>query len=170
MLQLRILAATFTIGLVVGAVPAHAADRADPPKAGIVRAGGGTILGSVWDVRNIGVPGALARLRNVTTGKIEATVRADNAGQFTVHNLEGDIYLLEVVNEKGRVLAIGQPFAVAQGETIAIFVRLGAKVPWFTGFFGSAASAVSAAAASAGVTAIAPETMHCASACAGTAK
>ena len=46
--------------------------------------------------------------------------------------------------------------SIAPGETVATFVRLGTKVPWFPGFFGNAASAVASTAASQGITAIAP--------------
>jgi len=45
------------------------------------------------------------------------------------------------------------------GDTIATFVRLGAKVPWFSGFFGNSALAVAAAAAATGLTALAPDQM-----------
>ena len=47
-------------------------------------------------------------------------------------------------------------FVIASGETVATFVRLGTKVPWFNGFFQNAASAVASTAASQGITAIAP--------------
>jgi hypothetical protein len=51
---------------------------------------------------------------------------------------------------------VGHAFVIAPGETVATFVRLGTKVPWFTGFFNNAASAVASTAAGLGVTAIAP--------------
>jgi carboxypeptidase family protein len=168
MFQIRLLAAAvLSIGLAVDG----AARPADPPVAPTARAGASTIMGSVRDVSNNGVPSALVSLRNMLNGKIEATVRTDNAGQFTLANLEGGNYLLELVNEKGRVLVTGQPIAIAQGETVATILRLGAtKIPWFAGFFGSSASIVSGAAAAAGVTAIAAEAMRCVSACAGDAR
>jgi hypothetical protein len=46
---------------------------------------------------------------------------------------------------------------VAPGETVATFVRLGSKAPWFNGFFSNAAAAVASSAAAAGITAVAPE-------------
>ena len=48
---------------------------------------------------------------------------------------------------------------MAAGETVATFVRLAARSPWFSGFFGNAASGLAAVAASTGVTAVAPEEM-----------
>ena len=153
MIQPRILAATLALSLAVW--PVAGTFAADPAPVRPT-ATAGAILGSVWDASNAGVPDAMVRLRNVSTGRINATVRTNEAGQFTLQNIEGGNYVLEVLNASGRVIAVGQPFAVAPGETIATFVRLGTKVPWFAGFFGNAATALSTAAASIGVTAIAP--------------
>ena len=114
-----------------------------------------TILGSVWDAQNRPVPNAMVRLRNLTTARIEATARSNQSGQFTFLNVEGGSYVLELVNDDSRVIAVGQTFSVAPGETIATFVRLGSKLPWFGGFFSNAAASAVATAASLGVTAVA---------------
>jgi hypothetical protein len=153
MIQPRILAATFALSLVVCPAPGIFAAAAATVRPNVTA---GAILGSVWDASNTGVPDVMVRLRNVSTGRINATVHTNEAGQFTLQNIEGGNYVLEVLNSSGRVVAVGHPFAVAPGETIATFVRLGTKVPWFAGFFGNAATALSTAAASVGVTAIAP--------------
>ncbi len=86
----------------------------------------------------------------------------DQAGQFTFSGIEGGTYAVELLDEHARVVTVGQAFAIAPGETVATFVRLGTKVPWFDGFFGNAASAVASSAASQGITAIAP-VQRCAS-------
>jgi hypothetical protein len=75
-------------------------------------------------------------------------------------DIEGGSYIVELVSDSGKILAVGQALAVGSGETILTFVRIGAKVPWFDGFFGNAAAIVAAAAASTGVTAVAPEQMR----------
>lgn len=124
--------------------------------AGAVRPSGGTILGSVWNARNEGVPGALVRLRNIASGRIEATARANDVGRFTFEGVEGGSYVLELVNDDGRVIAMGHNFTVLPGETIATFIRLGAKPPWFAGFFANAGAAAVSSAASFGLTAVAP--------------
>lgn len=128
-----------------------------PVKAGTALAGSttaGTILGTVWDAQNRPVPDAQVRLRNLTTGRVEATTRASNAGQFTFQNVEGGNYVLELVNDQGRVIAIGQTFSVAPSETVATFIRLGARLPWFAGFFNNAAASAVSTAAGLGVTAV----------------
>src|SRR5687768_1621024 len=119
------------------------------------------IIGSVWRDGNVAVPGARVRLRNYATGRLTDTTQANELGRFVFRNLEGGHYLLEVVSETGRVLAIGQPLAIGPGETVATFLRLGSRAPWFAGFFRNAAAASVSTASSLGVTAIAVETDPC---------
>jgi hypothetical protein len=130
---------------------------------GAVGARATSILGAAWHADNSPVPLARVRLRNVLSGRIAATTTADDRGQFAFNDVDSGSYVIELVSENGRVLAIGHTFTVAPGETIATFVRLGAKSPWFSGFFGNAASGLASMAASTGVTAVAPEEMPCAS-------
>jgi hypothetical protein len=115
-----------------------------------------SIMGAAWNADNSPIPDAKLRLRNAITGRIEATTIADAAGQFTFSNIEGGTYVVELVNDSGKVLTVGHAFMVAPGETLVTFVRLGARVPWFAGFFENAAAAATSSAASLGVTALAP--------------
>lgn len=122
-----------------------------------------TIMGAAWKADNAPIPLAKLRLRDVETGKVVGSTVANEAGQFVFAHLETGTYIVELISNAGKVLAVSHTIGIGPGETVATFVRLGARVPWFTGFFGNAASAVSTAAASTGVTAMAPEEMHCAS-------
>jgi hypothetical protein len=122
-----------------------------------------SIVGVAWNADNSPLPGARVRLRNVVTGKVAMTALANETGQFTFASLEPGSYLIELVNEHDKILTVGQTFTIEPGETVATFVRLAAKAPWFNGFFGNAAGAVASAAAAAGVTAIAPEAKPCSS-------
>jgi hypothetical protein len=115
-----------------------------------------SIRGNAWTADNQPVPAARLRLRNLMTGKVEAATQANQAGEFTFANVEGGSYLVELVNDTGHVLAVGHRFSIAPGETVGTFVRLGTRVPWFSGFFGNAAAAVASIAASQGITALAP--------------
>jgi len=117
---------------------------------------GTSILGNAWTSDNTPIKNAHLRLRNVATGKIEANTVANDAGQFTFANIEGGSYVVEMVNESGRLLTVGHVFNIAPGETVGTFVRLGTKVPWFNGFFGNTAAAAASSAASQGITALAP--------------
>ena len=117
-----------------------------------------TIMGTAWAADNTPIRLAHLRLRNLVTGRVEATTISNDAGQFAFDNVEGGNYVVELLNEAGKVQVVGHAFTIAPGETVATFVRAGTKVPWFNGFFGNSVSAVSSTAASEGITAIAPVT------------
>src|SRR4051794_3396765 len=140
-----------------------------PANAAGARVGGAvgvrstSIVGVAWNADNTPLPGARVRLRNVVTGKIASAAVADAAGRFTFGGVETGAYLIELVTDAGKIVAVSHTFSVAAGETVATFVRASTKAPWFNGFFGNAASAIAATAASAGVTAIAPDAKPCSS-------
>lgn len=121
-----------------------------------------SILGAAWNVDNTPIKDATLRLRDVVTGKIEAVVKANDAGQFAFENVNGGSYVVELVAASGKIQTVGHVFTIAPGETVATFVRVGTKVPWGTAFFNNTASAVSSSAASEGITAIASP-QYCAS-------
>jgi hypothetical protein len=116
----------------------------------------GAVVCSVIDARDNGVPDAALRLRNVTTGRIDATGRSNDEGRFTFERVGRGSYIVEVVDREGAIVAIGRTFTVAPGETAATVVRLAGRTRWFAGFFGNAAAAAVASAAALGVTAVAP--------------
>jgi hypothetical protein len=118
--------------------------------------GSTSITGSAWKQDNTPIPGAHLQLRDVVSGKIRAAAVADEAGRFTFTNIEGGTYVVELVDGAGKVVTVGHAFVIAPGETVATFVRLGNRVPWFSGFFNNAAGAVISTASSQGITAIAP--------------
>lgn len=145
--MVRLPALIAAVVLLVAAPVVRASDPVRPSTA---------ILGNAWTANNSPIPGARIRLRNVASGRIAAVTLANEAGQFSFPNIESGSYAVELVNESASVLALGHVFSIAPGETVATFVRLGTKVPWFTGFFGNAAGAVASSAASQGITALAP--------------
>jgi hypothetical protein len=142
--------------LIVAAGAGNPADRRGAVRSTSAPRAVTTVLGAAWSFDNKPLPKARLRLRNLASGRIEAATEADDRGQFTFAKLEGDTYCIELVDESGKVLAVGHPFIVAPGETVATFVRLGARVPWYAGFFKDAAAAAIATAAGEGITALAP--------------
>jgi hypothetical protein len=115
-----------------------------------------SIQGNAWTALNTAVPHARLRLRDVETGKVAALTQANEAGLFAFGSVAPGIYVVELVDPRGSVLAVGQRFTVATGQTVATFVRLPAASSWFSGFFGNAAAAVASSAASQGITALVP--------------
>lgn len=114
------------------------------------------IVGSAWNVDNSPIKFANLRLRDVVEGRIEALTKANEVGEFTFENVPPGSYVVELVNDAGKVETIGHVFTIAPGETVATFVRLSGRVPWITTFFKSTAGAVAATAAGTGITALAP--------------
>lgn len=157
------------VSLCLPAWPSHAQPATSQPRmvgirparpvqgAGSIRLRATTIQGGAWHADNTPIPQARLRLRSVVTGKVEATTEANAAGEFTFSGIAEGTYLVELLSNAGKVLAVGQTFTVAPGHTVATFVRLGPRVPWYNGFFGNAALAVASTAAVVGVTAMAPE-------------
>jgi hypothetical protein len=140
------------------------ADGPDDPLTStrVVRTGGNvtSVLGVAWQADSSPIPYARLRLRNTLTGRIAAHTIANDDGRFSFTSVEPGSYLIELVSEGGKILALGHAFTIAPGETLATFVRLGTRVPWFAGFFSNAAAAVASSAAAAGVTAVAPDAMR----------
>ena len=134
--------------------PSPAAQAAQP---GERLATTGVIQGTAWRADNTPVPGALLRLRNAGSGRIQATAVASDDGTFSFRGVPAGTYVVEMVAPDGKVLVVGQAFTLSAGEAVATFVRLAPRVPWFTGFFGNAAQAIAVTAASTGITAVNPD-------------
>lgn len=115
----------------------------------------GRINGFAWDAESQPAKRAVARLRNTISGVVRS-VAVGAKGQFVFPDVESGSYVVEILSESGRVLAVGKSFVVDGGEAVITFVRLPARLPWFTGFFTNAASASVSAASSLGITGIAP--------------
>ena len=115
-----------------------------------------SVMGFAWSATNSPLADVPVQLRNLLSGRVEATAHTSSSGEFLFDHVEGGTYVVELVNETGRVIALGAPFTVAPGETIATFVRLGVPPSWFSGAFTNAATAAVSSAASLGVTAVAP--------------
>lgn len=161
MLRTRPLVAGLVVTLLVAPAVVIAGQAAPQVASGRravspTRPAGATVLGSIWNIRNEGVPDAHVRLRDLGDGRIVATGTSDSKGQCTFEGLDGGNYVLELVDDEGRVLAVGHAFTALPGETIATFIRLGTKLPWFARFFGNAAAGAVSIAAGLGVTAIVP--------------
>ena len=135
---------TMTVGLLAAGSP----PRGGPaPVVGFVR-------GVVWNADNSPLPNGKVRLRDVLTGRVEGQAVTTDRGEFVFDKVQRATYVTEVVDEAGKVIAVGQSFQLESGATVATFVRLPPRQSWLAGAFSNTAAAVIAAASSAGVTAI----------------
>ena len=116
--------------------------------------GTGTVLGTAWLADSKPLPDATIVLRNLQDGRQMASVVTDARGEFRIASVPRGVYVVELRDKQDRVLSVGEPFTVEDRLTVRTSVRLRARPPWFTGFFGNAAAAAIAAASSAGITAV----------------
>jgi hypothetical protein len=131
-------------GMQTSAVRGHASG---PPAA---------VRGVAWNSDNSTIPYAKVRLRNTHSGRVEANAVTGEDGQFTFSPVEGGPYVVELLGENGRVIAVGPSFQAEPGETAATFVKLAPRRPWLAAVLSNAAIGVIAAASHAGVTAMGP--------------
>lgn len=124
------------------------------PVLGEVRTAVGDVTGTAWRADGTPLPDARLQLRNVTTGRIVATTVSDRDGRFAFEGVPEGPYVVELVSEDRRVLALSPLFQVTPAEPVVTYVRLAAKSPWFAGFFSNAAAAAIATAATLGITAV----------------
>jgi hypothetical protein len=134
----------------------NAARGAATTAGGAAAARSTSVVGYLWTANNSAIPDATVQLRNTVTGQVEFFTQSNAIGEFTFNNVAGGSYVIEYASEQaGSLLALGHPFTVAPGETVATFVRMSnaipALIPDLTGNI--AASAIQSA-ASAGVTTI----------------
>lgn len=115
-----------------------------------------SVMGFAWSASNDPLPNVEVQLRNLLSGTVEARSRTSDAGEFLFTDIEGGTYVVELVNDSGRVVALGAPFTVAPGETVATFVRLALPAPWFTTALSNTAAAAVSTAAGLGIAAVEP--------------
>ena len=120
---------------------------AGPVETGVVR-------GVVWAGDNSPVANAKVRLRNIETGRVISASETSTNGQFVFGNVAKSSYLVELVSDNGKVLAVGPTFRIEAGQTISTVVRVPTRRSWYAGMFSNAAAAVIAAASSVGLTAV----------------
>lgn len=88
-----------------------------------------SVMGYLWAGEGTPVSNATVQLRNIVTGQIEQVSSTLPNGAFAFNNVASGTYAIEyVADSAGRVVAVGQAFSVAPGETVATFVRLGSKL------------------------------------------
>ena len=112
------------------------------------------ITGTAWDANNNPIAGARVRLRNVATTRIVAAATANAAGRFTFDNIEAGSYVVELVDDKGKVARVGPMFNALPGDSVATYVRLASHAPGAAALFANTAASIVTSAAGLGITAV----------------
>lgn len=125
--------------------------------AGAATARSTSVVGYLWTANNSVIPDATVQLRNTVTGNVELFTQTNALGEFTFNNVAGGSYVIEYATDQAgsAIAALGHPFTVAPGETVATFVRMSNALPVFIpDVAGNVAASAVQSAASAGVTAV----------------
>lgn len=119
------------------------------------------IMGYLWTSNNGAVTNASVQVRNTVTNTVERVATTNAAGEFIFQNVTPGEYVIEYVSDlTSRIAAIGHPFTVSPGETVATFVRLTNGLPMLlpnelSNLTSNVATQALASAATEGVTALA---------------
>ena len=154
-----VLARTAAIVVVVALLPAgHLvgafAQNPEVRPGDTTRADAGRVTGTVVNHDNTPVAHPRLRLRDVTTGQTVQIAEGDQAGRFTFLGVPPGRYVVELIDRRDNVLALGRLFSLGRLETVTTVVRLAASTHWYAGFFGGVALAVIGTAGAVGVTAV----------------
>lgn len=124
--------------------------------AGNAAGGGNTslITGQVLNADRAPFAFARVHLRNLDSGAVMDQTSADHVGEFSFMVPGRGMYIAELYDETGSVLAAGQAVTVEAGQTVGTVIFLPTKIPTLAGLFGNSAASVMSAAAGAGITAV----------------
>jgi hypothetical protein len=115
------------------------------------------IQGVAWNSDNTPLPHAQLRLLKTTTGRVVSAAESSISGQFSFPEVQRGFYVVELLSESGKVLAVGPGIRVEGGETVSTLVRLPSRRSWYGALFSNTAAGVIAVASSVGVTALGTE-------------
>lgn len=88
------------------------------------------IMGYLWTSNNGAMTNASVQIRNTVTNVVERVATTNMAGEFVFQNVAPGEYVIEYVQGSvAKIMAIGHPFTVSPGETVATFVRLSNGLP-----------------------------------------
>ncbi len=99
---------------------------------------------------------ATVRLRNIDKNEIEQVVTANEMGEFSFIARPDVAYVVEIADQAGRIVAVGDVIMPAAGEVAGAVVALPFRLPALAGVFGDTASSVISAATGTGLTVIDP--------------
>ena len=114
------------------------------------------INGVAIDSDQTPLPNATIRLRNLENNKIEQVVTANARGEFSFVAQPDVPYVVEIADQAGRIVAVGDVIMANAGEVAGAIVTLPSRLPALAGVFGDTASSVMSAATGTGLTVVDP--------------
>lgn len=102
------------------------------------------------------LPSATIRLRNLETNAVEQIATTNALGEFTFVVQPNVPYVVEIADQAGRIVAVGDVIVANVGEVAGAVVALPSRLPALAGVFGDTASSVISAATGTGLTVVDP--------------
>lgn len=128
-------------------------------KAGSVHAAGAArslINGTAVDSNRQPLKNVRLRLRNLDVNSIEQTTMSNERGEFSFAVKAEVTYVVELTDQSGKVVAVGDVVRTNVGEVAGAIVALPSRLPALAGMFGDTASSVISAATGTGLTVVDP--------------
>ena len=138
----------------VSTATARPALKAGSPRAG--SAARSLINGVAVDSHRQPLKNVRVRLRNLDIGQIEQTAMSNERGEFSFAVRPDVTYVVELTDQSGRVVAVGDVVRTNVGEVAGAVVALPSRLPALAGMFGDTASSVISAATGTGLTVVDP--------------
>jgi hypothetical protein len=114
------------------------------------------INGVAIDSDQTPLPNATIRLRNLEANEIEQVITANEMGEFSFIARPDVAYVVEIADQAGRIVAVGDVIMANAGEVAGAVVALPSRLPALAGVFGDTASSVMSAATGTGLTVVDP--------------
>ena len=114
------------------------------------------INGVAVDGKQMPLKYASVRLRNLGENTIEQVATANDLGEFSFSVRPGIPYVVEIADQAGRVVAVGDVVLANVGEVAGAVVALPSRLPALATVFGDTASSVISAATGIGLTVVDP--------------
>jgi hypothetical protein len=121
-------------------------------KSGVI--GQSMIHGQVVDTNASPLANASVRLRNLATSDIEKVATADLYGEFSFVVQPEVPYVVEIADQSGHVIAVGNVVTAQAGEVAAAFISTPLRLQPLVGVFGNAAGSVISSAMGTGLSAV----------------
>ena len=112
------------------------------------------IRGTATTPDAVPVAGKAVRLRNLDTSMIEQVSATNRAGEFSFIARSEVPYVVEIVDEPGRVIAIGPVVVARAGEVAGSALIVPTAIPAYSNAFRSTVGAVATALGGTGLTAL----------------
>ena len=133
------------------------AARAGAPAAGpAVEVTRSLITGIAVDANARPLPSAKVRLRNLDTNAVEQVTTTNHVGEFSFVAQPEVPYVVEIADQGGRIIAVGDVVMAQAGEVAGAVVALPSRLPELAGVLGESAGAVISAATGTGLTVVDP--------------